>query len=480
MTQDLKKIFAGAQIRDLRQKQKLTQAAFAKRLGISTSYLNLIENNSRSLSASVILALFNEFAFDLTALALDESGRVAMDLSQILEDPVFDKANIQKQEIKIAVSSAPNVVRALLELYAVFERTRMQLGEVGQQMESLETSAKTLPYEEVRDYFHYKDNYVDELDRAAENFARSIAVGDKQRHTLLAEYLADAHGIRAVETKRAAESGTLRRFDPDTQILHLSSKSSPSTNLFQMAYQVGLIEQGALIERLLDEARFRTKNAREVCRMTFANYFAGAVLLPYMEFLQAAKDYRHDLDRLAFKFDASREQVCHRLSMLQRPGHKGIPFFFVRVDRAGTITKRHSATSLQFTRFGGSCPLWNVHKAFETQDEILRQLATTPDGKRYLCLAFSKSIPATEYRSQARKYAIGLGCEVAHGAELVYSDGLELTDETKFDPIGTGCRVCERPSCAHRSVPPLAREIGVDHHSRMAVPFKVVERSKVS
>ncbi|MEM9475445.1 MAG: short-chain fatty acyl-CoA regulator family protein [Pseudomonadota bacterium] len=474
MPRDLKKIFAGAQIRNLRQKHNHTQAQFAERLGISTSYLNQIENNSRSLSAAVILSLFNEFGFDLSELALDESGRIAVDLRQILADPVFAETNIQPQELKIAASNTPNVVRALLELYAVFERTRTQLGEADQHLESTESSAKALPYEEVRDYFHYKDNYIDELDRAAEVFSRAITGSDNQRFALMAEYLSDAHGIRVVETKRAAEAGTLRRFDPGTQTLHLSSTSPPSTNLFQMAYQVGLIEQGALMERLLDEARFHSENAREVCRMTFANYFAGAVLLPYTEFLGAAKDYRHDLDRLAFRFDASREQVCHRLSMLQRPGHKGVPFFFVRVDRAGTITKRHSATSLQFTRFGGSCPLWNVHKAFETQDEILRQLATTPDGRRYLCLAFSKSIPGTEYRSQPRKYAIGLGCEVAHAGQLVYSDDLDLTDDTRFEPIGTGCRVCERPTCSHRSVPPLARGIGVDHHSRSAVPFRVV------
>ena len=147
-----------------------------------------------------------------------------------------------------------------------------------------------------------------------------------------------------------------------------------------MAYQVGLLEQGPLIENLLDEAGFHSDSAREVCRMTFANYFAGGVVLPYSEFLEAAAETRHDLDRLAFRFDASREQVCHRLSMLQRPGNKGVPFYFLRIDRAGNITKRHSATSLQFTRFGGSCPLWNIHSAFESHGEILRQLAGTPDG----------------------------------------------------------------------------------------------------
>ena len=365
------------------------------------------------------------------------------------------------------------MVRAFLGLYQIFQKTREQLGQIDNSLAATEATVAPLPYEEVRDYFHYKDNYIDELDREAEAFAKTITRSDKQRYVLLADYLSDAHGVRVVETKSAAEAGAIRRYDPVTQTLHLSATSSPATNLFQMAYQVALIEQRTLIERLLDEAGFHTASAREVCRMTLANYFAGAVVLPYTEFREAAAGMRHDLDRLAFRFDASREQVCHRLSMLQRPGNKGVPFYFLRIDRAGNITKRHSATGLQFTRFGGSCPLWNVHRAFESQDQILRQLASTPDGLRYLCLAFSKTIPSSDFRTTSRKYAIGLGCEAKYAGQLVYADDLDVSNIDRFEPIGTGCRICERADCAHRSVPPLARDIVVDHQSRTAVPFRI-------
>ncbi|MEL7116323.1 MAG: short-chain fatty acyl-CoA regulator family protein [Pseudomonadota bacterium] len=473
MSEDLRKIFAGARVRHLRQSHKLTQAEFAAKLGISTSYLNQIENNNRSLSASVILALFNSFGFDLSELALDESGKIAVDLGEILSDPVFADTRILPQELKIAASNTPNMVRAFLGLYQVFQKTREQLGQLDTTLSETEAAVAPIPYEEVRDYFHYKDNYIDELDREAEAFARTITQSGKQRYVLLADYLSDAHGIRVVETKSAAEAGAIRRYDPVSHTLHLSATSSQATNLFQMAYQVGLLEQSALIEKLLDEAGFHSESAREVCRMTFANYFAGAVVLPYTEFLEAAAEMRHDLDRLAFRFDASREQVCHRLSMLQRPGKKGVPFYFLRIDRAGNITKRHSATSLQFTRFGGSCPLWNIHAAFESHGEILRQLASTPDGLRYVCLAFSKTLQSTDFRKTARKYAIGLGCEAKYASQLVYADDLDVANAERFEPIGTGCRICERETCSHRSVPPLARDIKVDHHARNVVPFQV-------
>ena len=204
-----------------------------------------------------------------------------------------------------------------------------------------------------------------------------------------------------------------------------------------------------------------------------ANYFAGAVQMPYTRFAEAAARSRHDLERLSILFGASIEQVAHRLSTLQRPGAKGIPFFFVRVDQAGTITKRHSATRLQFARFGGACPLWNVHRAFETPGRFLRQLAETPDGVRYLCLARDVSKPGGSFHAPIRRYAIGLGCEVRHAEAMVYADGMDLASADAYEPIGISCRICERVGCHQRSVPPLERHLRVDHDRRGTLPYEV-------
>ncbi|WP_183527245.1 helix-turn-helix domain-containing protein [Yoonia ponticola] len=468
-----RKIFAGARIRLLRQSHNLTQALFAQQLSISTSYLNQIENNQRALSGSVILALVDTFNFDLSELALDGAGKVSVDLQEILNDPIFTENKVLTQEIKIAATNAPNISKAFLDLYRMFQKSREQLGEVDNALKDHETSLAPLPYEEVRDYFHYTDNYIDALDRAAEAFALSLPRSDAGRHADMVDYLLKTHGVKVVMRKDKPGSSTLRAYDPTTKTIHLNAASSMATNLFQLAYQVGLIEQSDLIEQLLDDAAFHTDVARDVCRMTFANYFAGAVVLPYSEFAQAAKEQRHDLENLAFQFDASLEQVCHRLSNLQRPGEKGIPFYFVRIDQAGNITKRHSATTLQFTRFGGGCPLWNVHHAFQSPGEILRQLAVTPDGIQYLSLAFVQTKRVSGFKSPVRKYAIGLGCEIKHAGHVVYADDLDVTEVKNFDPIGTSCRICERIDCFHRSVPPIGKQIVVDHNKRGSVPFKI-------
>lgn len=458
----------------MRQSLDLTQAAFARRLGISTSYLNQIENNQRSLSGSVILALVDVYDFDLSELSLDEAGKIAVDLQEILSDPLFADNRVLIQEMKVAASNAPNIARAFLDLYQMFQKSREQLGEVDNALKDREGSLAPLPYEEVRDYFHYKDNYIDELDRAAEACARALPHGPAGRHADLAGYLAERHRIDVVLRKDRPSSGTVRVFDPARRTLTLNAASTQATNLFQIAYQIGLLEQGDLIETLLEGAAFHTEVAREVCRMTLANYFAGALILPYSDFARAAKEMRHDLEKLAFQFDASIEQVCHRLSMLQRAGDKGIPFYFLRIDQAGNITKRHSATALQFTRFGGGCPLWNVHHAFQSPGEILRQLAVTPDGVKYLSLAFEQTKRVAGFRSPVRKYAIGLGCEISHARHVVYADDLDLGNEASFDPIGTSCRICEREECFHRAVPPIGKDIRVDQNVRRTVPFRIL------
>lgn len=473
MPNSSRKIFAGARIRILRQSLNLTQAVFAQQIAISTSYLNQIENNQRALSGSVILALVDAFNFDLTELALDGAGKVSVDLQEILSDPIFADNEVLTQEIKVAATNAPNVTKAFLDLYAMFQKSREQLGKVDSALKDRAPSLAPLPYEEIRDHFHYNDNYIDDLDRAAEEFSLSLDRTGPDRQADLVNYLSTAHGVHVVLRKDKPSSGTIRSFDKATNTLYLNAASSKATNLFQLAYHVGLIEQGALVETLLDAAQFHTDAAREVCRMTFANYFAGAVVLPYSDFASAAKEQRHDLEKLAFQFDASTEQVCHRLSTLQRGGNKGVPFYFLRIDQAGNITKRHSATTLQFTRFGGSCPLWNVHHAFQSPGEILRQLAITPDGVKYLSLAFDQTKRVAGFKSPVRKYVIGLGCEIKHASHVVYADDLDITNDQNFDPIGSSCRICERTDCFHRSVPPIGKEITIDHSTRGSVPFKI-------
>ena len=458
------KLYVGAKLREVRGRLGLTQKSFAEKLRVSLPYLNQMENNHRPVSAAVVLALAQEFGLDVTELTAGESERLVSDMREALADPVFAKAAPPMADLRLAASNAPALARAFLDLHRAYRQTHERLASLDEALGREDAALRPSPWEEVRDFFHYCDNYLDAVDRAAEHFVTTA--DGKDTRTKAASAL-HKRGI----SLEFSDSSALRSYDPVARRLAISSRAPEATQRFQLLLQVALVTQNDLFDATLDLARFATPEARDIAKIGLANYFAGAALLPYRSFLDAAGETRHDLERLADMFGASIEQVAHRLSTLQRPGAKGIPFFFVRVDQAGTITKRHSATRLQFARFGGACPLWNVHRAFETPGRFLRQLAETPDGVRYFCLARDVSKPGGSFHAPIRRYAIGLGCEVQHAAALVYADGLDL--KGRFEPIGISCRICERADCHQRSVPPLERRLHIDHDRRGVLPYSV-------
>ncbi|MDC0738599.1 short-chain fatty acyl-CoA regulator family protein [Cognatishimia sp. SS12] len=461
------KLYAGAKLREMRGRFSLTQKEFAGKLGVSLPYLNQMENNNRPVSTTVLLALAQEFGIDVTELSSGDSERLVSDIREALADPILADAEVPLADIRMSASNAPAFARAFLRLHHAYRQTHERLASLDEALGRDDVKMQPSPWDEVRDFFHYCDNYIDAVDRAAERFAvKSADQGGIQAAALQA---LDNLGVTIV----VGDSAAMRRYDPASKTLELSQFATPETRSFQLLLQVALLQQNALLEATLDLARFQSNAARQIAKIGLANYFAGAAIMPYGAFLAAAQLHRHDLEILAMQFGASIEQVAHRLSTLQRPGHKGVPFFFVRVDQAGTITKRHSATRLQFARFGGACPLWNVHRAFETPGRFLRQLAETPDGVRYFSLACDISKSGGHYGAPVRRYAIALGCEIKHADQLVYADNLDANNAAAFEPIGISCRICERRDCHQRSVPPLERKLTIRENERGVLPYEV-------
>ncbi|AXT25360.1 XRE family transcriptional regulator [Ruegeria sp. AD91A] len=461
------KLYAGAKLREMRTRLALTQREFAAKLGVSLPYLNQMENNNRPISTTVVLALAQEFGMDVTELSTGDSERLVSDMREALADPVFADILPPLADLRLTASNAPALARAFIELHKTYRQTHERLASLDEALGREDARMQASPWEEVRDFFHYCDNYIDAVDRAAELFANRAEGPGNIRQAALNSLT--ERGIQVM----FSDIAPLRTYDAESKVLRLSSRSAPQTQVFQLLLQVALISQDKLLEATLDFAKFQSEEARSIAKIGLANYFAGASLMPYSVFLTAAQEERHDLELLSNRFGASIEQVAHRLSTLQRPGAKGIPFFFVRVDQAGTITKRHSATRLQFARFGGACPLWNVHRAFETPGHFLRQLAETPDGVRYISLARDVSKSGGSFGAPVRRYAIALGCEVRHAPALVYADNLDINNASAYEPIGISCRICERQNCHQRSVPPLERRLSIDTHTRGTLPYEV-------
>ena len=464
------KLFIGPRLRGLRQGRGWTLEVCAARLGLSPSYLSQIEANQRPVTARVLIDAMRVFEVDAAALDAADDQRLIADLREAVADLVGGAQAPGLSEIKQVVGNAPHFARAYLALHRAHRQLdeRLKQTEEAVSLDERVAASALLPYEEVRDFFHYKDNYIHALDAAAEALAEDLALAEGGGEAALELHLARRLGVRV---ERSRELNLLRHYDPEARILVLGAAQPAATRSFQMAYQIAAMTLADVVEAELEAASFRSQSAAQVCRTGLLNYAAGALLLPYGNFRETARKVRHDIEQLGLIFQVSLEQVFHRLSTLQRPGARGVPFYFVRLDRAGNITKRHSATRFQFARFGGTCPMWNVHDAFSRPDAWMVQLAEMPDGLRYVCVAKGVVKPSGAYLEADRRYALGLGCEVQYADQLVYADGLDLSGPSA--PIGVSCRICERSDCSQRAFPPVDRRFEVLEHDRRWVPFKL-------
>jgi len=465
------KLFVGPQVRALRQEQGLKLQACAARLGISVSYLSQIEANQRPATSRVLLSIAEAFGVSPEVFEAREDERLIADLKEAVAESAHPGAPVALSEIRRVALQAPAFARRFLDLHRANQRLteRLNLTEAAVALDEATAASSLLPYEEVREFFHDRDNYVDAIDRAAEALAESLGLADGvPPEERIAAHLWERFGI-AVE--RGAAGEVMRRYDPAARTLYVNPRQPPETQTFQLAYHLAAVELADVIEAELGRARFRTAEAVDVCRVGLSNYAGGALLMPYRRFHAAARTRRHDVEALALGFHTSLEQVCHRLSTLQRAGLRGVPLFFVRMDYAGNITKRHSATRLRFARFGGACPLWNVHEAVGAPERFLVQVAEMPDGTRYLSVARSVVKPSGSYLQPARHFVLGFGCEIEHAHELVYSQGLDLSGPAAR--IGVSCRICERNDCVQRAFPPVDRPLRVPPNERRTVPFRL-------
>ncbi|MFM9377799.1 short-chain fatty acyl-CoA regulator family protein [Gordonia sp. VNK21] len=481
------KTFVGARLRRLRDERGISQAALARRLDLSTTYVNQLENDQRPITVPVLLTLTREFDLAPDFFAADGDARLGADLAEVLM--THHEGAVSQAEVSELVSRMPSVGQTLVELHRELAAATAELESYrsrGSDPAGDETRPNA-PFEQVRDYFYDRRNHIPELDLAAEelfaDFGLRIGGLDLQLAQVLSEHFGIQVRIAEAGSTDAAAATPKRRYDPATRTLTLARRLTTGQRAFQLATQLALAGQRELIDRLVAEAAapssdHRTSELAEssmpVARTGLANYFAGALLLPYTQFAAAAREFRYDVDLLGRRFEVGFETVCHRLSTLQRPGDRGIPFIFVRVDKAGNISKRQSATAFHFSRVGGSCPLWVVHDAFSAPGRILTQVSEMPDGRSYFWLARTTDPVHGGHLSTPSSFAVGLGCDLAHADELVYATGVDLSEPRTRVPIGAGCKVCARPACPQRAFPLLGHSIRHDETVSAAVPYQPV------
>lgn len=419
------KHFAGAQIRTVRTSRGLTQVEMARKLDISTSYLNQLENDQRPLTVTVLLQLSRVFGLDASVFSPDAQRRTVSELAELLPD-------VDGSELHDFAARYPTVAQAVLGI------------------PSLVGTAADNPHLIIRDFFQDHENYFHDLDVAAEHFAAQ-APSRQLRPTRLAAAFDRDYGYTVRFNQYP--SGARSIVDEEERAVRLRTGLTEAQQCFELSYHYGLLAHEQLITALVDH--LPTPPARELGRHGLGQYFAAAVTMPYGEILAAAEATRYDIDMIAAQFGTGFESTCQRLGTLQRPGERAVPFAFVRSDRAGNISKRQSTTSFHFAQRGGTCPLWVVHRAFETPNRVTRQVAVMPDGQTYLWIARMVQGPAVGFRVPRQENAVALGCDTAYAERLVYADGLDLSPDSAT-PIGPGCETCPRRGCPQRAFPAMA------------------------
>ena len=454
------KIFAGPRIRRIRKEKELTQTAMAEAIGISPSYLNLIERNQRPLTVQLILKLATTFKIDLEDLQGESGGSVA-DLREVFADPLLFAELPGPEELIEVAEAAPNAAAAMIKLYRAYRESQERLTDLStllsKEGRTTAISSARMPLDEVQELLASRPNYFANIEDEAESFLNLLKPND-ELEGVLKEWLRAQHGVSVRILPVATMPNWRRRYDRHSQRLFISERLSPFDQLRELAMEAALLRMQVAITAEIEGLKLSSQEARRIARFEMARYAAHALMMPYQAFLLAAQKANYDIDVLRSRFHVSFEQAANRLTTLNRNGASGIPFFMLEIDQAGNRFRRAGAHGYPQSRFGGGCPKLPVHSAFAQAQQILVESAEMPDGGQFMLIARTLEGPHGAFSERPRRTALLLGCDISFKDEIVYSQALSPVRT----PIGPSCRLCERAGCLSRAAPPITKPLGLD------------------
>ncbi len=465
-------------MRKLRNELGLSQSGMAGELGISVSYLNLIERNQRPLTAQLLIKLSESYSVDARSFAQEEEIRAVVEMEEIFSDPIFQQSPISRSEIGLLVEDAPDISEAIKRLYRSYMEIReFHTGGAAQSSkdergENQRSAGADDPIEQTRIFLERAGNYFPTLEKIAEGIAGEMQAKNGSIFEAIVERLKSRHGVTVQIATLDSMRRLLRHYDRHRKKLMISELVDASSRTFHAAFHLGLLEASDELDSLSQKVGAAESQPQKLARITLCNYFAAALMMPYTAFFDAAESNAYDLDILCARFSAGFEQVAHRLTTLARPAKRGIPFFMIRVDAAGNVSKRFSSGSFPFSRFGGTCARWNIHSAFRNPGSVERDIVEMPEGTKWFSISRTVQRRATPWGDLGAQFVIGLGCDLKYANQLVYSRGLDLKSRDAT-PIGINCRLCERPDCAQRASPPLMRRLIINENTRGLSPFEI-------
>ena len=457
-------LYLGPRLRRLRRELGLTQQAMAGDLDISPSYIALLERNQRPVTAELLIRLVRTYQLDMAELATEDADNYAKRIAEVMRDPLLEGIDLPALDIADLATSFPGVAEAILRLHGAYAREQQILADrrLGA---AAGDSAIPDPVRAVQEFFSNNRNHFPSLDSHAEELAGEIA-----EHGAAAEWLRKRKGVKVRFMPPEVMVESVRRYDRHNDQLLLDDSLDTSARKFQLALHIAWTTMRDEIVQLARSADLPDKSSVALARRNLAAYAAAALVMPYDRFLRAAESRGYDVAALGGVFGASFEQVAHRLTTLARPGAEGVPFFMVRLDAAGNVSKLLDGAGFPYAPQGGSCPLWRVHDTFRTPGQLVMQWLELPDGRRFFTLARTVGGEPRHFGAPAVVRSVALVCAAEHADKLAYSRGTDPA-AVPATPIGVNCRLCQRSDCEARAVPPLGRELLADDQRRSPAPF---------
>lgn len=456
------KLYAGHAVRRIRRANGLTQGAMAAALSVSPSYLNLIERNQRPLTAALLLRLAERYDFDPRTLTGATPGGGVEAIRRRLSDPMFADLAIDRTHVEEWVGANPEAAEAFAR---AFDRLAGgQADGAGAGMAEPESISSVR-----REIERWRNHFAD-LDAQAEMLADELRLVNADIYSAMTDRLRVKHHLSVRILPFDIMPDRLRRLDLHARQLQLSELLGPASRSFAVAFQLALLEAKPEIDALVAGADFAERAGERFYRRHLTSYFAAAVMMPYARFLRACEATGYDVMLLQRRFGVGFEHVAHRLTTLQRVGQRGLPFFMLRIDRAGQASKRYAGASASpLAETNGRCPLWRVHHAFDRPGTVVSDLVELGGGERWFTL--SRAVhPQQAVTGVGAEFAVCIGLDAKLAAPLAAARGIDLADGPAT-PIGLGCAACTRPDCPQRSAPPAGRVLVFNERERGMTPF---------
>ena len=458
----------GHKIRTKRRKLGVAQVNLAKKLSISPSYLNLIESGKRKINVDLLLKLANELNIEMADISKKTDTNLYQNLMDLLGDNLFEDLDITNFDIKELVNTNPLIAKALIKLGDNYKKKNQDIVSKVENISGkfIDSRKNSFPGEVVSDFLQENENYFPKLEEFASNFYNKIQTNNRVGYSSICEYLLSTHGIKVKDVVPDEQKPFTKQFNLAKKIFLVSDYLTLETKKLYAGAQVAQLEASEVIDEYLNSFSFPSEESKKLSNVALLNYAGAAIIMPYKLFYEECIKQRYDVELLQNTFAVSFEQVAHRITCLQNPQMKGIPFHMLRADVAGNISKRFSLSGIEIPRYGGACPRWNIYKAFTMPGKINAAVSKMSNGEKYICIARTVEKGIGKHGMEKTLLSIGLGCQVKYAKDFVYADSLNLNDKKTETPIGVNCRTCDRMDCQQRAFPPLHKKFDIDLNKR--------------